>query len=621
MRMRTLSAWTTLLSTSALVAGCVTEAPDPGESDSDPDEASAAQAVVEPCADRNAYGNLYWGELHQHTSYSLDAYSFGNRADPGAALAFAKGLQPVTLGEGSADVPPGGHPTVNQRRTIDFAAITDHSEWLAVVETCVLDPASADYGSAYCTTVRSSATADETSVFGSLITHKNWPCAPGSATCVPEQTAWAREVAFADAANDACTFTALPAYEWTDMPYSAGNGFVTDHRNVIFSTSAVPAQPLDSAHYATPPDLWAGLASQCVPPACDAVTIPHNSNMSAGVSLQVWNPTQSGVALQRRYQVSAEIFQHKGNSECLWDPQTGNALDPACAFEQTDATPIVPANFVRNALETGVQYASDHPLHGNPLQLGIVGATDNHNSTPGFVTEDGWKGHVGRLDDTAGERLATGGKDNPGGITGAWAPQNTRADIFAAIQSRQTYGTSGPRIRARVFQTSSLTACQDPLFPKQIVDANKGVPMGGTFRQSQLAVGDSSMLAIWAFPDTYAQALATGVTGTANFDKVQVIKAYIDATGAVVEQAPVTVASFPATGGCKLWVDPSFDKTRRAVYYVRILQVATWRWSHFDCEEPGMLQQYPAKCLPGGEYNKAVQERAWTSPLWYVPGN
>ena len=620
MRKRTLSAWTILCTTSAILAGCIAESP-PDESEGDFEEPTGeAQQAVVACGDRNTYGNLYWGELHQHTMYSLDAYSFGNRADPAQALAFAKGLQNVTLAVGSADMPAGGYKTVTQPRPLDFTAITDHSEWLSVMETCVLDPTSADYASSYCVTVRSSAVADENTVFPSLILHKNWPCAPGSATCAPEQSAWAREVAFANAANDDCHFTALPAYEWTDMPFSAGNGFVTDHRNVIFSTGTVPAQPLDSVHYATPPDLWAGLAAQCVPPECDAVTIPHNSNMSAGVSLQVWNPTLAGVALQRRYQVAAEIFQHKGNSECNWDPATGNPLDPLCGFEQTDASPILPANFVRNALQTGIKYAADNPVQGNPLQLGIVGATDNHNSTPGFVAEDTWQGHAGRMDDTAGERLGGGSdKDNPGGITGAWAPQNTRADIFAAVQSRQTFATSGPRIKVRVFQTSSLTACQDPQFPKQIVDNSTGVPMGGTFRQSQLAIGDTSMLAIWAFPDTYAQALPNGTMGTANFDQVQVIKAYIDSSGNVVETAPQAVTTFPSTGGCKLWVDPSFDKNRRAVYYVRVLQVPTWRWSHFDCLQPGMLVANPVKCQVGGEYNRTVQERAWTSPLWYVP--
>jgi hypothetical protein len=621
-----------VFSAPALLPACVSSAP---ESESSPEAAgdpapgdatgSAKQAVT-TCGDRNPYGNLYWGELHQHTSYSLDAYSFGTRADPQKAWAFAKGPkisppQQITIAEGS-DAGPG--PTVTQPRALDFAALTDHSEWLSVIDACVLntDPSNTYYGSTYCTTVRATDTTDEGQVFAGLITHKVWPCDPNSSTCAQEQDAWAREVAFANQANDDCNFTALPAYEWTDMPYVAGSGFVTDHRNVIFSSGTVPVQPLDSAHYKDPPSLWAGLSAQCVPSAgCDAVTIPHNSNMSAGVSLQVWDPSASGVALQSRYQVAAEIFQHKGNSECFYDPNaSGQPSDPWCQFEQTNASPIVPADFVRNGLETGLQYAADHPLQGNPLQLGIVGATDDHNATPSYVYEDQWQGHVGRNDDTAAERLANAPDMNPGGITGAWAPQNTRSDIFAAIQSRQTFATSGPRIKVRVFQTSSLTACADNQFPKQIVDAGKGVPMGSAFRSSNLTAGGAAMLAIWAWPDTYPQALPDGSWGTATFDSVQVIKAYIDANGNVQESAPYVVSGFPNTGGCKLWVDPSFDSSHRAVYYVRVLQVPTWRWSHFDCQQPGIASQYPVKCANGGQFNRTIQERAWTSPLWYVPG-
>ncbi|MFO0588470.1 MAG: DUF3604 domain-containing protein [Polyangiaceae bacterium] len=634
MRTSRLFTWMALVASSSLVGACVASPTEPD--DAEEEGPGEAQEAVTNCPDRNPYGNLYWGELHQHTMYSLDAYSFGNRSDPGAAYAFAKGdrLNPpkeITLAEGSADVPVGGYKKVTQRRNLDFAAVTDHSEWLSSMETCVLDtsPGNTNYGSDYCVTVRSSAVADENKVFASMVVAKNYPC-NGAASCPQEQSAWAREVAFADAANDACNFTALPAYEWTDMKNVNGTN-ATDHRNVIFSTSAVPSQPLDSAHYTDPPALWSGLSSQCVPPACDAVTIPHNSNMSAGVSLQIWDPSTNGVALQRRYQVSAEIFQHKGNSECYIDPTTGATKDDKCAFEQTGADPVIPADFVRNALMTGVQYAADHTLQGNPLQLGVVGATDNHNSTPGYVYEDSWKGHVGRNDDTPLERLRDTPKFNPGGVTGAWAPQNTRADIFSAIQNRQTYATSGPRIRLRVFQTSNLGACQDAQFPKQIVDASQAVPMGGTFRQSQLTSSGGVALAIWAFPDTFAQGLADGTFGQANIERVQIIKAYIDgATGQIVESADCSsdpnnckaavVANFPATGGCVVWQDPSFDKTHRAVYYVRVLQVPTWRWSHWDCQSPGMQSLHPTECAPSGAWNTTVQERAWTSPLWYVPG-
>lgn len=611
-----IAAWAAL---SAVLAGCETAPPTAPATDAET-AGEAAQAVATVCDDYNAYGNLYWGELHLHTSYSLDAYSFGTRADPAQAFAFAKGQSSIVIAEGS-DAGPGA--TITQERPLDFSAITDHSEWLSVTETCVLDeqPGDPDYDSTYCQMVRSSNPTLEGLTFASLLNHGLWPCDPTDPTCAPQVSAYERMIDAANTANDECSFSALIGYEWTDIE-STNDGSATNHRNVVFASETVPPQPYDAVRYETPPDLWAALAAGCDPSeGCDAITIPHNTNQSAGVSLQVWDPSPTGVDLQSRYQVAAEIFQHKGNSECYYDPDDPAASnDDLCEMEHTDDAPIVRANFVREALADGIQYAADHPLQGNPLKLGIVGATDTHNASPGYVDEASFKGHTGRLEVSADERLSSPGGDfNPGGITGVWAPQNTRADIFAAIKGRESFATSGPRIRVRVFQTKSITACLDPQFPQQIVDNGQGVPMGGTIRASDLTAGNAMKLAIWAFPDAYPQSLPNGSSGTANFDRVQVIKSYIDASGNAVTDAPYDVTSFPAAGGCKLWTDPSFDPSHRAVYYVRVVQVPTWRWSHHDCLDSPLSA--PVKCLPGGEYNRTVQERAWTSPLWYVPGN
>ncbi|MEZ4307685.1 MAG: DUF3604 domain-containing protein [Polyangiaceae bacterium] len=398
------------------------------------------------------------------------------------------------------------------------------------------------------------------------------------------------------------------------------SGYATNHRNVIFKTETVPPQPYDAVRYPTPPDLWAALDAGCDPAeGCDAVAIPHNTNQSEGVSLQVWDPTPAGVALQRRYQVAAEVFQHKGNSECFYDPNNPSASnDPKCEMEHTDDSPIVAGNFVRDALRSGIEYAHDNPGQGNPLMLGMVGATDTHNASPGYVDEAIFEGHTGRLEVSAAKRLEDAGDFNPGGITGVWAPQNKREDIFSAIQRREVFATSGPRIRLRMFQTSSLTACQDPLFPKQIVDNGTGVPMGETFGTGNLGGNNAMRLAIWAYPDAYPQETQNG-SQVVGFERVEVVKSYIDASGNAVTDAPKKVLLFNAGGDCRVWTDTSFNPNRRAVYYVRVLQEPTWRWSHHDCLlAPGAT---PMKCLPGNEYNRTVQERAWSSPVWYVPSN
>ncbi len=282
------------------------------------------------------------------------------------------------------------------------------------------------------------------------------------------------------------------AYEWTDsqtvtdMATNMPTG-VTNHRNVIFGTAKVPAAPLSATDYPNPPALWTGLDTACTAAAgCEVVTIPHNTDLSAGVSLVVWNPTPAGVAQQQKYQVSAEIYQHKAASECYYSPAEGYN-DADCQFE--DIRSAKTATNIGVAAElpfaTGlyrhraVGYAAQNTAQGNPLKLGIVGATDDHNGAPGNVDEARYVGHAGRGDDVPVKRLANSPENGSGALTGAWAEQNTRDRIFAAIKRRETFATSGPRIQVRFYQTSDATACADPSFPKKIVDAQTAVPMGG----------------------------------------------------------------------------------------------------------------------------------------------
>jgi hypothetical protein len=556
------------------------------------------------CDDYSAYKNLYWGELHQHTSYSLDAYSFGDRSDPASAYAFAKGKGSIPIAQGSMS--PG--PVVTLARPLDFLAVTDHSEWMSVTDTCVLDSASADYDSTYCKAVRSTNGAVQSTVFASLPNKADAYCGAGPG-CPPQEDAWTREIKAAKEAYEECHFTSIVAYEWTDTQPPPGGAMKTanDHRNVFFNNDAsVPGRPFDSAQYDTPPKLWQALEDGCKGD-CEALTIPHNTNESEGVSLKVWDPTPAGVALQRKYQVAAEIYQHKGASECM----PGGA-DAACGFEDAAKTPV-PMSYVRTALGSGIAHAEQHPLQGNPLELGLVGATDDHNATPGNVDEATWPGHAGRTDDTADRRLSDAPKFGPGGITGVWAPQNTRAEIFAAIKRRETFATSGPRIRVRFYQTTDSTACADPSFPKAIVDAGAN-PMGSTVAPAALG-GKAPSFAIQVWPDASPQKLADGTTGPAKIASVQIIKLAVDAAGNAVESAPQEVAGIPATGGCAVWTDASFDAGHRAVYYVRALQEPTYRWSKIDC---AAAASPPAGCSDG-TLNADVQERAWTSPIWYTP--
>jgi hypothetical protein len=556
-----------------------------------------------------AYSKYKWalfGNMHQHTANSLDAYSFGTRATPADAYLFAKGETSITIGSGTTS--PAG-PTVMIDRPLDFLALTDHSEWLGVVKSCE-DTTSTVYNSVDCDLVRSETPATQSYVFTNMGNIYKTICgsAADSAQCVAEQrTAWQEEQTAAADAYDPCHFTSLVAYEWTSMI-----GTDTNHRNVFFSSAQVPNNPLDSYEYTTTSALFAGLDSQCTG-ECSAIVIPHNSNLSQGVSL-VMPSSPSDVADMQKYERIAEIYQHKGSSECYYDP-TSTTGDPDCAFEYVNpgATTDTPNSYVRTALENGMQYALANGT-ANPYQLGIITSTDDHNAAAGFVQESTYAGHTGRLDDTPELRLTKFPYYGSGGLAVVWAEQNTRDAVFAALERRETYGTSGPRLTVRFYETSSTNPCTAD-FPDTIIDANQALPMGSTFGSTD--VTGAPLFAIAAWPDTLPQPLADGTTGVAGIATVQIIKASGKAgsgTATVTEDAPVNV-SIPATGGCVTWSDPSFDSTAQAFYYVRVLQVPTWRWSHFACASAPTT----AGCEAGGTLDVTIQERAWTSPIWYVP--
>lgn len=584
----------------------------------------------------NPYKLAYYGDLHLHTSFSLDSFSFGNRNDPSTAYLFAKGAGKVDIGSGATLPGPAG---VTQKRPLDFLAVTDHSEWLEITHGCVVDPASPYYGSNSCLLVRSTKAAAQDTVFASLGTIDKQVCGANddSAACVAERrSAWQDLQDAAKKAYDPCKFTSLVAYEWTafaDHSY-VDNGMmvsknVTNHRNVIFGSDVVPDEPLSFVHYPKTTDLWNGLESECTNNAskagCDVVTIPHNTNLSAGESLDISAVTATEIEQRQKFQVSAEIYQHKGASECFYDPSQGYS-DPDCQFEmltakeQTDPQPMA---YLREGLAAGIGYASSHPGEKNPLELGFVGATDDHDGAPGNVDEAAFVGHAGRSDDHPALRIKATPTFGPGAVTGAWAEENTRDSIFGAIKRRETFATSGPRIALRFYQTSDAMACADPDFPKKIIDAGTGKPMGSEVRMAEIA-GGKALFAVSAWPDPVPQNLADDTSAVAGFSAVQVIKAHVkQGTSAVVEDPPVVVAGIGAMGGCAVWQDDAFDATEYAVYYVRALQVPTWRWSHYDCaalekKDPNWMTNFP-ECAPGGTMDVSIKERAWTSPIWFSP--
>lgn len=584
-------------------AGCTLEAPSASPPETPPAESSAPTIGVATqalCSDYNSFKNVYWGDLHTHTSYSVDAYSFRTRNTPQDAHAFARGA-PKQIAAGD---PNGAGPTVqlNAGRLLDFNAVTDHSEWLptgfgcgAATDGTPYDPASPYYGSSACQYYRS----DQLTFPGSFLTQVpicgNSPT--GTVACTTElRSAWQAEQQAANQAYLPCTYTTLNGYEWTSSQDGA-----TLHRNVIFSSDVVPELPYSALDYTDPGQLWTALDQGCLASAgCEALTIPHNTNQSNGLAFDL--PGDAGpdvIAQAGRYQRLVEIHQHKGNSECAYNPDAGYSVDPLCQFEQlsNDASP---QSFVRQGLTKGLTIQDSTGT--NPFRLGIVGATDNHNGMSGAVSEANWNGHVGNNDNTPLKRLRNTPDENPGGITGVWAEQNTRPSIFAALKRREVFGTSGPRIKVRLYQTWSSTNFCTATYPQNLINAG-GVPMGGTMSANPGA-GQPYFV-------------VSAVKDLVDLASIDIIKVDI-----LNGQPRERVISFPLTGAqastaCLSWQDPEFVAGAPAFYYARVVQAATPRWSSYDCDELGALA--PAGCEAGGQFREPIQERAWTSPIWSLP--
>ncbi len=546
------------------------------------------------CADFTSMKRPLFGDLHSHTSYSADAYTFDTRNTPLDAYAFARGKTLQVAGAG----PLGGGPTTTIDRPLDFLAVTDHSEFLAAAYGCgadlagtPYDPTKAIFDTNACKAFRSDRQGLQLLAIFAVIRNV---CDGGA--CEPViKTAWQKEQQAAAAAYDRCKFTSFVAYEWTKTIDDK-----TLHKNVIFANDKVPDRPFDSLTHPTQEELWSALAAGCgTPGGCQAVTIPHNSNISQGLAFEVPSgPVDRANMI--RFQKLVEIFQHKGGSECL----SADGSDPDCTFEQLPNA-IDPVRdqpgYVRDGLKKGLLLQST--TNENPLAMGIVGATDDHNGAPGNVRESTFPGHVGSNDDFPAKRIAPDageiGTFNPGGITGVWAEENTREAIFAAFQRRETFATSGPRMVVRFYETSDAsTACADPDFPKQLLDKG-AVPMGGSFKSA------SPTFVVRAWKDA------------APLARIDIVKAWIDATGAAKEKvvAKALDASSTATA-CTTWKDDEATPGP-ARDYGRVLESPMPRWSASDCHRAPNVN--PAGCADGGGVAIAIQERAWTSPIWRTP--
>ena len=614
-----------------------------GETDSSPPPPPA----VASCADRNPQRNLYFGDLHVHTAYSFDAYLWDTRTTPSQAYRFARG-ESLSLPPFDAD--GNGARRVQLDRPLDFAAVTDHSEFLGEIETCIT-PGSPTYDSQTCQDVRDGSLAAYVT-FGAQMTvptpkRVSDVCGADGAICLNAlMPVWARIQEAAAGADDPCHFTAFIAYEYSRSP-----GGSTTHRNVIFRNAHVPA-PTSAFEQSSPQGLWRELQHTCVDAGtgCDVLAIPHNSNESNGRMFHVEYPGAQNVGDERAQaeqraamEPLVEIYQHKGDSECM-NGLSGivGAPDEQCDFEKRRRAPIQDCgdgtgkfgavdsgcvsrlDFVRGALLAGLQEAQR--LGVNPYRLGFVGDTDTHNGTAGFTNERTFVGHQGTNDASPDVLLSDNINFSPGALTGVWAEENTRDSIFAALRRKETFATSGPRIAVRVFGGWSFPsgACADTDLVR--IGDGHGVPMGSTL-PPRLTSSVAPTLLISALRDA-----GTAEQPGTKLQRLQVIKGWVengeahqqvfDVAGDPHNGASVDLATCAPTGPgadtlCTVWSDPDFDAAQAAFYYVRVLEDPSCRWSTWLCNTLP-TDARPAACSDP-EVPKTIQERAWTSPIWYEP--
>ncbi len=444
-------------------------------------------------------------------------------------------------------------------------------------------------------------------------------------------TIWRYMVDTANKHYEPGKFTTFVGYEWSATPNGANL-----HRNVIFRTDNVPDAPLSYIDTQNPEDLWRWMQELGGAPD-NVLAIPHNPNASAGLMFLPkyidGRDIDSAYAEARALMEPViEMHQIKGNSEA--NPALATT-DEFANFEQLSGGTIWQQSLssysmVRDGLKEGLRQADR--LGVNPFKYGFIGSTDTHLGTPADTEEDDWSGHFANQDTTLEGRLLSKSEEilsyveeNPGGIAGVWAEENTRDGIFHALRRKETFGTSGVRIKPRFFGGWGFTDADGAADNFVEIGYEKGVPMGSDLPPRQ--GGASPGFMTWATKDPLS----------GNLDRIQIVKGWsqrgevfekiydvvwsgnrqpdsvtnkLHPVGNTVNVAEATYTNdIGAEDLSAVWTDPDFDPSVRTFYYARIIEIPTPRWSTYDAKRLGIEAPEPA----------TIQERAWTSPIWYTP--
>jgi hypothetical protein len=576
----------------------------------------------------------YFGDLHIHTGLSTDAYILGVRNTPEDVYSFAKG---GVIQHG------GGYP-IQIKRPLDFAAITDHSEYMGQARLANMDIETTRQSLA--SLLRRGNTAEITkawSVAAKPIAEYGFSPNGAAVDTKINKDAWQLIIDTAEKHYQPGVFTSFIGYEW-----SADAGDITAHlhRNVIYRGSNVAEIPFSSLDSNRPEDLWEFLQTQNQQGKV-SMAIPHNANFSRGNMYAARDSdgkplTAKYAQMRSRYEPISEILQIKGSSDTHPILSTEDEfadfeiLGESLLTEGTLPTSIK-GSYSRDALRVGMELS--HSEGFNPFKYGVIGSSDSHNASSPSEESD-YTGKLPMFDGSAGLRTGAALDFPPGvnpatrwssgGLAGVWAEANTRESLFDALMRKETFATSGPRILVRFFGGWNYSESMLEEFDFVSKAYANGVSMGG-----DLVRGDTSTVKKQS-PGFFIVAKKDALG--ANLDRAQVIKAWVDNKGVSHEKVfdvasaddrvidtktgklPVVgntvdsdTASYNNTiGGESIsvyWIDPEFDSENQALYYVRILEIPTPRWSTYDAVTLGIKPMQP----------ESIQERAITSAIWYKP--
>jgi hypothetical protein len=605
------------------------------------DKVFPSKRPYSPWAARNFPTRPLFGDTHTHTSFSMDAGAFGARLGPRDAYRFGKGEE-VTASSGQS---------AKLSRPLDFLVVTDHSDnmgffpdLLAGKPELLADPLGRKWYDMMQAGKGAEAAVDIIISFGAGKFKGPILYLPDSAAY---RSAWQETIEAAEEANDPGHFTAFIGFEWTSN--TGGNNL---HRNVIFRDNGDLARQV--VPYTTlppgsdnPRDLWKWMAAYEDKTGGDVLAIAHNGNLSNGRMFPMIEPG-TDKPIDREYaETRAKWERLYEATQIKGDGETHPFLSPNdefASFERWDKgnldlsvlkTPeMLEFEYARSALKNGLKL--EQKLGVNPYKFGMVGSTDAHTGLAA-VEEDNFFGKTSSSEPSADrvthpfvkteKAVIMGWEQTSSGYAAVWASENTREAIFDAMARRETYATTGSRMLVRLFGGFDFVDADANTRSPAVAGYTKGVPMGGELGPAP--EGKAPTFLVAALKDPIG----------ANLDRYQVVKGWLDSSGEVHEQVydvawsgdrkagadgklppvgdtvDVANAAWSNTIGAPeliaVWTDPNFDPAQRAFYYGRVLEIPTPRWTAYDAKYYGLKL--------GPEVTMKMQERAYTSPIWYMP--